>query len=195
MVFWWLLMFGAFGVGTLLWWAYLGGRAARSKRFARRNGYRYDASPRSLLGLWTDLGYLHRGKNSRAVNVVEGERSGRKFALFDCRYDVEAPGPQSRAHMSPLLTMDQWPLFAMFDRETTQSFSAVVVEFELPERARTAGASRGFAPLRVEFGRSASLVCRDDGFSSPADLIAAVDKLNAALDEIVRRTTSSGSTA
>jgi hypothetical protein len=159
-------------------------------RFARRHGFRWSRGrPGAAPPHWSDLECFRIGVTPRVRNVVEGERHGRAFTLLDYHYDL--PGQSGWTLGSSgigVLLADPfvWYLLPAVDKSRDPVFSAVVVECPLPPGARSASAKKGLAPWRVEFGARASVIRSDDGYRSPSDLLAAVDRLNAALDEVVR---------
>src|SRR5882724_2472788 len=90
---------------VLAWWAWRldpPGRTAKLSRFARRNGYRFNPTPRVLAGRWSGLASLRAGRNTIVENMVEGERDGRRFAAFDCRCEADG-GPDASAMMGGIL--------------------------------------------------------------------------------------------
>ena len=162
-------------------------RGARVARFARRHGYRYFEECPPVPQHWADLACVHIGTKSHAQHCIEGERNGRRFTAFDFHYDLPSYGPEARAYMSMMLIgWVLWYVLPWIDVARDPVFSAAVVAFPLPPGAHTAAVKKAVAPWRVEFGEHASIIRSEDGLRSPAEMIAAVDRLNTALDEIAR---------
>jgi hypothetical protein len=166
-------------------------RGARMKRFARKHGYRFFEKCPPIPKHWADIACLHVGTTSRALHCIEGERHGRLFTAFDYHYDLPSYGSEARANMTMLLTgWVFWYLLPWIDVARDPVFSAAVVTFPTPPGARTTSAEKALTPWRVEFGENASIIRSEDGMRPPAEVIAAVDRLNDALDEIARGTSA-----
>jgi hypothetical protein len=162
-------------------------RGPRVARFAAKRGFVFVANRSNAPRHWADLECLSIGEKPRALHGMEGVHRGRPFAVFDYHYGLPGYGPEGRAHMSMLLTgWLFWYLLPWVDLTRDPVFSVAVVDFELPPGARTADVKKALAPWRAEFGAKASLIRSDDGMRSPAEMIAALDRLNDALDTIAR---------
>lgn len=162
-------------------------RGMRLKRFAKRHGFVCSGKHTALPAWWSDLACLQMGTNGRAVNCFQGERHGRPFVAFDFHYDLPPFGMEARAYRSvPSAGGLLWqrPVVSI-DRASDPGFSAAVVECSIPSGTRTTHVKQALSPWRAEFGAVASVIRCDDGYCSSAELLAAVDLLNAALDEIL----------
>jgi hypothetical protein len=162
-------------------------RGPRVARYAAKRGFAFVADRPQASDHWTDLECLSIGEKPRALHGMEGVHRGRPFAVFDYHYELPGYGAEGRAYMSMLLIgWFYWLLLPWIDRARDPVFSVAVVDFELPPSARTAEMKKALAPWRAEFGAKASLIRSDDGMRSPAEMIAALDGLNDALDTIAR---------
>lgn len=178
---WGALLLVALVVAVMLVRATSRSRAAR--RFAKREGFAWlgDVDPLPLA--WRDLACFRMARRGRAIHCVAGERHGRAFAIVEYHYGSD--GPEMRSNPSLVLVHPALWLFTwILGRTHDPGFSAAVVECELPSRRFVVGAERDLAPWRVEFGEDASVIRRNDGFASPAELVEAVDRLNGVLDEL-----------
>jgi hypothetical protein len=161
-------------------------RRIRLKRFAKRHGFVRTEDRASLPAWWSDLACFKVDAPSRAMNCVQGERRGRRFVAFDFHYDLGTYGGAARANMGVLLVgWFYWILLPVIDRTRDPGFSAAVVECSIPPGARTAHLKQRLRPWRVEFGAEASVIRREDGFCSMNEMLAALDLLNSALDEVL----------
>jgi hypothetical protein len=183
-----LLVFVAIAVAIWIRWRV---RDRVFRRFAKRHRFAWFGEQSVLPESWGDLECLRMGMNGRLVNCVQGGRGRRTFAVFDFHCDLPGPGaavPGDAAAM--LMTGRSAGPMPRIEHRGGLGFSAAVVACELPAGAKTARLRARFAPWRAEFGARASILRTDDGFESPKALLAAVDRLNAALDEILREAPS-----
>lgn len=182
----WVMLTALVGVGLVVLVMFLRARSrrARAKRFAKREGLvwlgRVDPLPRA----WADIACFRMSQKGRTVDCVAGERHGRAFALVEHHYG--SSGPEVRTGSGVALFSPALWLFAhLLGRTHDPGFSAAVVECSLPPQPRTHWAKRDLAPWKVEFGEEASVIRLDDGFASPGELLAAVDRLNGVIDELL----------
>lgn len=160
-------------------------RGFRIESFARRNGLRWLGKLPALPDSCRDLAALHAVAAPRDLHCIGGVRGGRQFAAFDHHYTLPGHGSEARAHMGMLLLLPvYWIILPLIDRARDPGFTAVVVECDLPPGVRTTDVKKDLRPWIAEFGAKASLI-RSDGYCSPAEMLEAADRLNAALDRIL----------
>ena len=171
-------------------------RGLRWRWAARRSGLRWLGHRDDILRDCPDLACLHASETGRALNCVEGERGGRAFVVFDYHFALPGHGAQARAHMGmALIGWVNWYLLPVIDSTRDPGYSAAVVACRLPPGARTLEFKRALRPWVAEFGQAASVIRPEEGYRSLTDLLAATDRLNAALDEMVAAAPRSSSPA